>query len=127
MTKEYIVYEGEFFTIEWYYSKNGSSQALEYFNNLDKNQKKKFLYLIKRMGDFGKISDKTKFVNEHDGIYAFKPQPDRFLSFFALGKKIIITNAFIKKTQKLPKNEKETALKNREDYLFRIKEGNYYE
>jgi len=38
--------------------------------------------LFKRIGDFGKISDKTKFRNEKDGIYAFKPQPDRLLSFF---------------------------------------------
>ncbi len=59
MNKEFIVYEGEFFTIEWYYSKSGNSQAFEYFENLDKNQKKKILYLVKRIGDFGKISDKT--------------------------------------------------------------------
>ncbi|MFM6247534.1 MAG: type II toxin-antitoxin system RelE/ParE family toxin [Dolichospermum sp.] len=30
----------------------------------------------------------------------------RFLCFFFTGKKIIITNAFQKKTQKLPKNQK---------------------
>jgi hypothetical protein len=39
------------------------------------------------MGDFGKIYDITKFRNEGDGIYAFKPQSDRYLSFFTLGKK----------------------------------------
>ncbi len=127
MDREYIVYEGDFFTIEWYFSKNGKSQAFEYFQKLDKGRKKKILYLIKRIGDFGKISDKTKFINEDDGIYAFKPQPDRFLSFFTSGKKIVITNAFAKKTSKLPKNEKELALKNRADYIFRVQKGEYYE
>ncbi len=64
MDREYIVYEGDFFTIEWYFSENGKSPAFEYFQKLDKGQQKKILYLIKRIGDFGKISDKTKFVNE---------------------------------------------------------------
>ena len=57
------------------------------------NNQMKLLYLVKRIGDFGKISDKTKFNFEEDGIWAFKPKPDRFLSFFTSGNKIIITNA----------------------------------
>ena len=79
----------------------------------------KLFVLIKKMGDLGKIYDKTKFRNEGDGIYAFKPQPDRYLSFFSVGKKIIVTNGFKKKTEKLPKNEKELAIKFRQDYLER--------
>ncbi|MBS0629332.1 MAG: type II toxin-antitoxin system RelE/ParE family toxin [Verrucomicrobia bacterium] len=59
----------------------------------------------------GKIFDQTKFRNEADKIYAFKPQPDRYLCFFFRGKKIIVTNAFTKKTQKLPEGEKELAVK----------------
>lgn len=69
------------------------------------------------MGDFGKIIDVTKFRNENDGIYAFKPQPDRYLCFFIKGKKIIVTNAFRKTCKKLPKKEKDTAIKCRNDYL----------
>ena len=79
--------------------------------------------LAKRMGDFGKIFDKTKFIYEGDGIYAFKPQPDRYLSFFTDNQKIIVTNGFTKKTDKLPKNEKDLALKYRQDYLDRKKGG----
>ncbi len=52
-------------------------------------------WIIKRLGDFGFVSDKTKFRNEGDDIYAMKPQPNRFLSFFFEGNKIIITNAFV--------------------------------
>jgi phage-related protein len=79
------------------------------------------------MGDFGRINDTTKFRNEGDEIYAFKPQPDRFLSFFVKGQKIIITNAFKKKSKKLPTSEKQKALKYRENYLKRVKENCYYE
>jgi hypothetical protein len=71
------------------------------------------------MGDFGKIYDITKFRNEGDGIYAFKPQPDRYLSFFTEGKKIIVTNGFKKKTEKLKKKKKKLAIKCRQDYLER--------
>ncbi len=125
--KEYIAYQGEKFTIEWYYSQNGESQPLEFFKKLPTLDQQKFFYLVKRIGDFGFISDKTKFRNEDDGIYAFKPQPNRFLSFFFEGGKIIITNAFVKKSQKLKKQDKECAISARTDYLERIKEGTYYE
>lgn len=43
------------------------------------------------------------------------------------GKKIVVTNAFMKKTQKLPTSEKERALKAYVSYEDRIKEGSYYE
>ena len=79
------------------------------------------------MGDQGKIFDETKFRNEGDKIYAFKPQPDRYLCFFFRGKKIIITNAFMKKTPKLPRGEKELALKAYYSYEKRIQEDTYYE
>ena len=114
-----IIYSGAKFTIEWYYDKNGKSVVYDRFNESKEEIQNRFLVLIKKMGDFGKIYDKTKFRYEGDGIYAFKPQPDRYLSFFTDGKKIIITNCFRKKTDKLPKNEKALALKYRQDYIER--------
>lgn len=125
--KEYIAYEGPQYTIEWFFDENGHSSALIYYKSLDKAQKVKLLLLLKRMGDFGKILDKTKFHNEGDKIYAFKPHPNRFLCFFVQQKKIIITNAFCKKQQKLPPNEKEKALKCKNDFEERVKKGVYYD
>ena len=43
----------------------------------------------------------------------------RVLYFFFIGNKAILTNGFIKKTQKTPKNVIETAKKYREDYQRR--------
>ncbi len=125
--KDYIAYEGNAFTIEWYYDESGKSQALDYLLKSSPEIQRKLFYLIKRIGDNGKINDITKFRNEGDKIYAFKPQPDRFLSFFVKDKKIIITNAFRKKSDKLPDNEKLKAVKCRMSYLKRNQEGNYYE
>ncbi|MCP3680018.1 MAG: type II toxin-antitoxin system RelE/ParE family toxin [Gammaproteobacteria bacterium] len=112
---EYVDYEGDSFTIEWYYDNRNCSAAWEHYNSLDANGRIKVLKLFKRMGDHGEIRDVTKFMTEGDKIYAFKPQPDRFLCFFHQGDKIIVTNGFRKKQQKLPKREKERAMRIRDD------------
>ena len=117
-----LIYKGQKFTLEWYYDKSGKSVAQEFYLAETEELQSKFLVLARRMGEFGKIFDKTKFRHEEDGIYAFKPQPDRYLSFFTDKKKIIITNGFRKKTVKLPKNEKDLAIKYRQDY-FERKDG----
>jgi len=125
--KQYVAYEGSKYTIEWYYDTKGLSAALEYFIQQPKEKQRKLINLLRLMGEQGKIFDETKFRNEGEKIYAFKPQPDRYLCFFFQGKKIIITNAFTKKTQKLPQAEKELALKAYESYEKRVRQGNYYE
>lgn len=124
---EFIAYGGEKFTIEWYFDSKGKSISLEYLESLDEEDQIKLFELMKLIGNTGFIKNKTKFRNEGDKIYAFKPQPHRFLSFFFEGQKIIVTNGFYKKTDKLPKNEKEKALKIKADYETRVKRGDYYE
>jgi phage-related protein len=124
---QYVAYEGEEFTVEWYIDETGRSRALEYFLDQPKDKRRKLLNLFRLIGDFGKIHDKTKFRSEEDGVYAFKPKPDRYLCFFFKGKKIIVTNAFVKKAPKLPQAEKERALKAFQSYERRVKEGSYYE
>lgn len=124
--KEFIAYQGDSFTIEWYFDDQSQSEALNYYQSLTIDERIQLLKLFKRMGDCGEIRDKTKFVHEGDKIYAFKPKPDRFLCFFYADKKIVVTNAFRKKQQKLPQQEKERALKIREEYTNKVKRGTYY-
>lgn len=97
------------------------------FDELDRERKLKAFELFMVMAKVGKILNITKFRHEGDGIYAFKPKPDRFLCFFYSGKKIIITNAFEKKQDKLSPNEKKKALVFQKDYKVRLAEGTYYE
>lgn len=127
MDREYLAYSGTKFDIEWYFDARGKSEALDYYNSLTAQERIKVLHLFKRIGDSGEIKDTTKFNYEGDHIYAFKPKPDRFLCFFYVGKKIIVTNAFRKKQQKLPKNEKDRAEKHKRDYENRAKRGEYYD
>lgn len=124
---EHIAFEGREFRIEWYFDVKGNSAALDYFESLSEPEQIKLLNLFELMGNIGNIKNKTKFRSEGDKIYAFKPQPHRFLCFFFTGQKIIVTNAFHKKTDKLPTKEKERALKLKSDYESRINQGDYYE
>jgi phage-related protein len=125
--KEYIVFNGSKFAIEWYFDHKGNSSALNYFESLSEDEQIKSLGLFELMGNIGEIKNKTKFNYEGDKIYAFKPQPYRFLCFFFAGGKIIITNAFHKKTDKLPIGEKNKALKYKDNYELRVNRGDYYE
>ncbi len=61
--------------------------------------------LFKRMGDFGNISNITKFRNKGEKVFAFKPQPDNFLSFFWTVKKVVVANDFRKKLKKKNKGK----------------------
>ncbi|HLY69862.1 MAG TPA: type II toxin-antitoxin system RelE/ParE family toxin [Puia sp.] len=127
MDKKFIAYRGEFFTVEWYYNSNKESPVLDYFSELSDKQKEKAMYLFKLIATSGRIRSEEKFRNELDQIYAFKPSPDRFLCFFYKDAKIIVTNAYEKKTDKMPPREKEKALKVKADYEKRCKEKSYYE
>lgn len=124
---EYILYSGKFFTVEFFYNDRGMSHALDYYEELSIVQKAKFIQLVEMLANTGQIRNIQKFRHEDDQIYAFKPKPDRFLCFFYTGKKVIITNAFEKKADKLPTREKQKALDAREDYKIRINKGIYYE
>ncbi len=125
-SREFIAYEGKEFTIEWYHDGNGYSQALEYAEELEEADRKKLVALLMVLGDIGQLRNKEKFRYEGEKIYAFKPKPHRFLSFFFTGGKVIITNAFNKKKDKLPPGEKKKALNCMKDYEQRVKAGTYY-
>lgn len=123
----YLAYEGTKLNIEWFFNNKGRSRALEYYHSLDPSTKKKFWFLLRALADRGYIKSKEKFRHEGDQIYAFKISQTRYLCFFEKDSKLIITNAFTKKTDKCPKHEKERALASRDDYLYRMKKGTYYE
>ena len=125
--KEYVATCGDRFAIEWYYDDKGYSQSLNYFSQATEFEQDKIIALFKYMANHGKIFNKTKFMNEGDGIYAFKFDQNRYLCFFFLGGKIIVTNAFTKKSQKLPLREKEKAIVAYKNYKKRVEGKIYYE
>lgn len=127
MKKEFIAYDGEELALEWYFDERDRSHVLDYFEALPEERKDRIYYLFRWLGNKGKIINKRKFRHEGDKIYALKVSQDRFLCFFFDGAKVIITNAYQKKTAKMPAKEKDRALRARDNYVRRCKEGTYYE
>lgn len=44
---EYVLYQGEQFTLEWYHDAAGKSEVLEYFKALNEEQQLRLLFLAK--------------------------------------------------------------------------------
>jgi len=62
-----VIYAGQCFTVEWYFDCDGYSQAYEYFLSTTQVQKRRFLVLVKRIAEMGKllaIKYKKKFINK---------------------------------------------------------------
>ncbi len=127
MKKKIVACEGKEYIIEWYFNDKGKSEPLAHFKNLPDDRQKKLARLFLLLGNTGKVFNLEKFRYEGDQIYVFKSSPDRFFCFFFDGSKVIITNAYEKKSAKMPIKEKEKALRAKENYIKRVKEGTYYE
>jgi len=127
--EEYVFYHGEKFQVEFYFTQKGKMPAKEFLGIVDDQVRLKLLYLVKALAENGRICDETKFrlVNKQEKIFEFKPKEQRFFNFFCEGKKIIITNAYRKKGQKVDKIELNKAILYKMDYEFRSKGGIYYE
>ena len=127
--EKYIFYQGEKFQVEFYFTETGEMPAKEYFEKESPGMQLKLAALVKRIADHGRLFDKTKFriVDSKKHIFEFKPVEHRFFSFFYEGKRIIITNAYRKKSQKVSKRDLEKARILKKTYIDRLKEGVYYE
>ena len=126
--EEYIFYRGERFQIEFYFTETGKIPAKEYFEDTAFDVKVKLAALVKYIGEHGKIFDITKFrmIDSKEKIFEFKPLQHRFFNFFYEGGKIIITNGYMKKSQKVSRRDLERAKELKKDYICRVKGGGYY-
>lgn len=114
------------FEVQFYTKENGEKPAKDFILSLDLKMRAKVLGIIKVLEEKGnKLREPySKYLD--DGIYEIRGKVGtditRVLYFFYYGKKIIITNGFIKKTQKTPKQEINRAKSYRNDYLERMRE-----
>ena len=127
--EDYVFYQGEKFQVEFFFTEKGELPAKEYFDSSELQVKIKLLALVKHIAEEGRLFDETKFrlVDKKEKIYEFKPMAERFFNFFYEGKKIIITNAYRKKRQKVDPRELTRAINLKRDYEWRVKGGVYYE
>mgnify|MGYP001591690111 CR=1 FL=1 len=127
--EDYIFYHGEKFQVEFYFTETGKIPAIEYLEKTSLDVKVKLAASVKYIAEYGKLFDITKFrqVDPKEKIFEFKPMGHRFFNFFYEGGKIIITNGYMKKSQKVSKKDLERARDIKKDYTYRAKGGGYYE
>ncbi len=85
--------------------------------------KARMLRMVNLLGECGNRLRKPYSEHLGDGIFELRAKVgsdiSRVLYFFVIGKQVVLTNGFIKKTQKTPKGEIELAKKYRNEYLNR--------
>lgn len=109
------------FEVRFYEKADGTKPAKEFLNELDRPMHLKMLKMISLLSELGSNLREPYSKPIDDGIFELRAQVgnniSRILYFFVIGKKVILTNGFIKKTQKTPQKEIELAKKYRKDFL----------
>lgn len=107
--------------------------GFDYYKELPDIDKLRFQEIVEFFCDrpFGERLPESMYRIEDaaNKIYAFKPRSHRFFNFTTENAKVIITNAYRKKSQRMDKKALaycKTAATCRQDYLRRVREGTYY-
>ena len=113
------------FEVEFYTKDNGEKPAKDFILGLNIKMRAKILGLIDVLEEKGNELREPYSKHLEDGIFEirgkFGTDITRVLYFFYYGKKIILTNGFVKKTQKTPGKEIKLAKAYRKDFLERMK------
>lgn len=109
--------------MEYYEKSDGTYPAEEFILSQDVKMQAKLFCRLELLEMKGNDLREPYSKLLTDGIYEIRAiqgnNITRVLYFFVVGKKIILTNGFVKKTKKTPSSEIELAKKYRADYHFR--------
>lgn len=117
------------YKLEFYESADEQKPAEAFLDSLDDKMAAKLIGLLELLEEKG--TELRMPISEHltDGIFEIRCKLGnnitRTLYFFYAGRRIIVTNGFVKKTQKTPPKEIRLAKKRREDWIKRhlLEEG----
>lgn len=111
------------FEVLFFKNDDGSSPIDEFLDSIEIKLRAKTVGLIIKLEKYGNNLREPYSKVLEDGICELRVSQgnniSRVLYFFVVGKKIILTNGFVKKTQKTPRKEIELAKKRRSIYLNR--------
>ena len=111
------------FEVDFYYKADGSCPVREFLDTLDDKMLAKLLGTISLLETNGTQLREPYSKPLGDGIFELRAKQSsnitRVLYFFVVGRRVILTNGFVKKTQKTPPEEIALAQKYRADYLHR--------
>lgn len=113
--------------VEFYDLPDGSEPAKDFLDTLDLKMQAKMVMEIQLLEDLGTSLRMPYSEHLEDGIFELRAKVNtnisRVMYFFYVGDKAILTNGFLKKSQKTPKAEIEKAKRYRADYLKRKGNG----
>ena len=111
------------YEVIFYDKPDGSEPAKEFLNSLDIKMRAKMVKEIELLAVNGPELREPYSKSIGDSIFELRAKVGtditRILYFFFVGRKIILTNGFIKKTTKTPPSEKEKAKQYRAEYISR--------
>lgn len=106
-----------------YDTEDGKCPMQELLDSLEPKLLAKTLRSIDLLEKNGPLLREPYSKSLEDGIFELRTKQGsnitRVLYFFFIGKKVILTNGFVKKSQKTPKAEKKLAKKYKADYEWR--------
>ncbi|MGN0255530.1 MAG: type II toxin-antitoxin system RelE/ParE family toxin [Chordicoccus sp.] len=116
------------FEIEFYERINGEQPAKEFILSLEKKMIAKTLDMLKLLQDNGYQLREPYSKALEDGIFELRIKSgsdiSRVMYFFYVNQRIVLTNGFVKKTQRTPRAEIMKAKEYRADYLARKRGSN---
>lgn len=112
------------FQVIFYEKEDGSRPVADFLRAQSKKMSARVVTDLKLLALQGPSAREPLSKYLEDGIFELRSIQNgniaRVLYFFFIGKKIVLTNGFIKKTQKTPESEINRAKQYRDDYLRRF-------
>lgn len=109
------------FEIILYKKEHGSCPVEDFIDSLEPKMQAKILFTIKLLKKNGNTLREPYTKPLNNGIFELRVKQgsdiSRVLYFFVIGRKIVLTNGFVKKTEKTPQREIDLAEKYRKLYL----------
>ena len=112
------------FEVEYFEKEAGTCPAEEFILSQDIKMRAKLFRLLELLEEKGNTLREPYSKSLNDGIFEIRAKQGsditRVLYFFYVGNKIILTNGFVKKSQKTPLSEIALAKKYRAEYERRL-------
>lgn len=111
------------YQVVFFEKENGEVPAEDFINSLDTKMAAKVYRLLMMISENGPELREPYSKHLDDGIFELRAKIGsnitRVLYFFFVGRRIIVTNGFIKKTKKTPKSEIDKAKAFRKEHRER--------